>query len=150
TEIDDLIESVRHEGILVPLVVVADPETESYELVSGHRRLACARALGLAEIPCEVRAYGSEAARRRAVLEYNRQRRKTFSQMMREADAIETLLTAQAQQSRLGNLRQFRDAGETTERRHSDTRTATGGTGRTGRTDAAAARAIGLGGKDVY
>ena len=62
-------------------------DAEVYELVSGHRRLACARALGLTEVPCEVRALGARTARRRAVLEYNRQRRKTFSQMMREADA---------------------------------------------------------------
>jgi hypothetical protein len=150
TEIADLIDSVRRQGILVPLVVVADPETETYELVSGHRRLACAQALDLTEVPCEIRAYSSETARRRAVLEYNRQRRKTFSQMMREADALEVLLMAEAQRSRLGNLRQFRSSGETTERRNSDTRMATGGSGWMGRTDAAAARAIGLGGKDLY
>ena len=82
--------------------------SEVYELVSGHRRLACARALGLTEVPCEVRALGSRTARRRAVLEYNRQRRKTFSQMMREADALEALLLAEARRSRLANLRQFR------------------------------------------
>jgi ParB-like chromosome segregation protein Spo0J len=150
TEIDDLLDSVRQEGILVPLVVVADPETGTYEVVSGHRRLACARALDLTEVPCEVRAYSSEAARRRAVLEYNRQRRKTFSQMMREADALEALLTAEAQRSRLANLRQFRSGEETPERRDSDTRRTAGARGRTGRTDAAAARAIGLGGKDLY
>ena len=79
-------------GVLVPLVVVAEADTAVYELVSGHRRLACARALGLTEVPCEVRALGSRTARQRAVLEYNRQRRKTFSQMMREADALEALL----------------------------------------------------------
>ena len=50
-------------------------------------------------------------ARRRAVLEYNRQRRKTFSQMMREADALEALLEAEARRRRLANLRQFRDRG---------------------------------------
>jgi hypothetical protein len=150
TEIDDLIDSVRQQGILVPLVVVADPETGTYELVSGHRRLACARALDLTEVPCEVRAYGSETARRRAILEYNRQRRKTFSQMMREADALEALLTAEAQRSRLGNLRQFHNSGEGTERRDSDTRMVVGASGRTGRTDAAVARAVGLGGKDLY
>ena len=107
-EIDDLLESIREHGVLVPLVVVAEADTEVYELVSGHRRLACARALGLTEVPCEVRALGSRTARRRAVLEYNRQRRKTFSQMMREADALEALLSTEARRSRLANLRQFR------------------------------------------
>src|SRR5262249_31762000 len=104
SEIDDLIESIRKHGVLVPLVVVAETKSDTYLLVSGHRRLACARALGLTEIPCEVRVLGSRTARRRAVLEYNRQRRKIFSQMMREADALEVLLRAQARKSRLGNL----------------------------------------------
>ena len=53
-EIGDLIESVRAHGILVPLVV-APRRDDGWEVVSGHRRLACARALGLAEVPCEVR-----------------------------------------------------------------------------------------------
>jgi hypothetical protein len=149
-EIEDLIESIRQQGILVPLVVVADPETQTYELISGHRRLAGASALDLAEVPCEVRSLGSQAARRRAILEYNRQRRKTFSQMMREADALEALLVAEARRNRLANLRQFQRADEPTERRGSDTRKSDDGSGQTGRTDVAVGRAIGLGGKDLY
>ena len=137
-EIDDLLESVREHGILVPLVVVRDGD--GWELLSGHRRLACAQALGLAEVPCEVREIRPGAARRRAVLEYNRQRRKTFSQMMREADALEELHAQTARQRRFSNLRQFQD--ESAECRDSDARP--------GRTDARVARAIGLGGKDLY
>jgi ParB family chromosome partitioning protein len=155
-EIDDLIASVREHGILVPLVVVA--EAGAYEVLSGHRRLACARALGWSEVPCEVRTVGSPTARRRAVIEYNRQRRKTFSQMMREADALEGVLAADARRTRLANLRQFpartdadADSGDTQESdpeiessecRNSDDRA--------GRTDTTIGRAIGLGGKDLY
>jgi hypothetical protein len=148
-EIDDLVESIRKHGVLVPLVVAAEADTKTYELISGHRRLACARAVGLTEVPCEVRLLGSRTARRRAVLEYNRQRRKTFSQMMREADALEALLLTEARRSRLANLRQFRaptaNAVEVDECRNSDGRKEP-----TGRTDTAVARAIGLGGKDLY
>src|SRR5262249_52552057 len=107
---------------------------------SGHRRLACALALGLGEVPCEVRSIPSGAARRRAILEYNRQRRKTFSQLMREADALEALMVAEARRRRDANLLQNR--GQASERRDSDDRS--------GRTDAAVARALGLGGKDLY
>ncbi|SIO56620.1 ParB/RepB/Spo0J family partition protein [Singulisphaera sp. GP187] len=143
-EIDDLIESVRTQGILVPLAVVHEGST--WELVSGHRRLACARALGLTEVPCEIKSYPSRAARDLAILEYNRQRRKTFTQMMREADAHEELQTAAARRRRLANLRQFQDEasdnGETTDCRNSDDRP--------GRSDSTLARAIGLGGKDLY
>lgn len=138
-EAGDLLESVRAEGILVPLVVTL--EGERWEVISGHRRLACARALDLAEVPCEVRDFGSPAARKLAVLEYNRQRRKTFSQLMREADALEELQVFEGQRRRLANLRQFQ--APITERPDSDARAA-------GRTDAVVARAIGLGGKDLY
>ncbi|MHC5543660.1 ParB N-terminal domain-containing protein, partial [Singulisphaera rosea] len=88
-ETDGLLESVRDHGILVPLVVVASES--GWEVISGHRRLACARRLGLLEVPCEVKDIRSQAARQLAILEYNRQRTKTFSQTMREADALEDL-----------------------------------------------------------
>ncbi len=137
-EIGDLVESIRAQGILVPLVVV--PDGKMWEVLSGNRRLACARTLGLEDVPCEVREVGSPAARKLAVLEYNRQRRKTFSQLMREADALEELQAFEGQRRRFANLRQFQaDA----ERPDSDARSG-------GRTDVSVARAIGLGGKDVY
>jgi hypothetical protein len=143
-ETDGLIESVRAHGVLVPLVV--RPDGPGWEVLSGHRRLACARALRLAEVPCEVRDVRTRAARRLAVLEYNRQRRKTFSQLMREADALETLYAAEARRRRRANLRQFRDEGidssHSAECRNPDARG--------GRTDDRIARAIGLGGKDLY
>ena len=120
--------------MLVPLVV-ARRARPGWEVLSGHRRLACARALGLAEVPCEVRDVRGRAARRLAVLEYNRQRRKTFSQMMREADALEALYADEARRRRRANLRQFRTTRTTAERRNSD--------GRAGRTDAPIAAALG-------
>ncbi|HEX8199052.1 MAG TPA: ParB/RepB/Spo0J family partition protein, partial [Isosphaeraceae bacterium] len=93
-ETDGLLDSVRAQGVLVPLVVVR--EAAAWEVLSGHRRLACARLLGLPEVPCQERPVPRGAARRRAVLEYNRQRRKSFSQLMREADAQESLLAPEA------------------------------------------------------
>ena len=139
-EIDDLIDGIRQQGILVPLVVVRDEE--GWEVLSGHRRLACALALGLPDAPCQVRDVPPGSPRRRAVLEYNRQRRKTFSQMMREADALESLLSADARRRQVAALRQNHDEEDSTVRRDSD--------GRAGRTDSAVARAVGLGGKDLY
>ena len=135
TEIDDLFDSVKQHGILVPLVLVADPL--GWELISGHRRLECARALGMDEVPCEIRSLPEGMSRQRAVLEYNRQRRKTFSQLMREADALELILGQEAISRRNANLRQNQ-----TDRRNPDNRQ--------GRTDDQVARAIGLGAKDLY
>jgi ParB family chromosome partitioning protein len=139
-ESDDLVASIRAHGVLVPLVVAprSEPAAGGWDVLSGHRRLACARALGLAAVPCEVRDVRGQVARRLAVLEYNRQRRKTFSQLMREADALESLHAAEADRRRRANLRQ----GAASDRRDSDDRA--------GRTDAQVARAIGLGGKDLY
>ncbi len=142
-ETDGLLDSVRARGVLVPLVVAT--EGTGWEVVSGHRRLACARTLGLNEVPCEVRPLPSGAPRRRAVLDYNRQRRKSFGQLMREADALEALLATEATRRQRANLRQNRPATDNADGRNSDART-----GPAGRTDATVARALGIGGKDLY
>ncbi len=86
---------------------------EAWQVVSGHRRLTCAIALGLGKVPCEVRTFPSHTSCQLAVLEYNRQRQKNFSQMMREADAFEELWRSRARSRRLANLRrgQFQETG---------------------------------------
>ena len=139
-ETDGLIESIRSFGILVPLVVT--PAGDGWEVISGHRRLACARLLGLESLPCEVSAVEGEEDRRRLVLAYNRQRAKTFSQTMREADALEGLLATSARDRSLANLRRGEEASDIADCRNSDDRK--------GRTDSLIAAAIGLGGKDLY
>ena len=143
-EIGDLVESIRGHGILVPLVVCL--EGDGWEVISGNRRLACARELRLAEVPCEIRVFRTKAERRLAVLEYNRQRRKTFSQSMREADELERLYGREAGVRRLANLRQFQGGEEeiSAESLNSDDR------GHKGRTDSRVSMAIGFGGKDLY
>lgn len=136
TEVDGLLDSVREMGILVPLVVAK--VGDALEILSGHRRHACALALGLSEVPCQVVRMASSEDRRRAVIDYNRQRRKTFTQSMREADALESILGAEARRRQWANLAQSDDA----EGRNPDART--------GRTDSLVATALGLGGKDLY
>ncbi|WZP00871.1 DNA methyltransferase [Isosphaeraceae bacterium EP7] len=140
SEIGGLIDGVRDHGILVPLVV--SPAEQGYELISGHRRLACALTLGLTAVPCEIRVYPDEAARREAVIEYNRQRRKSFTQKMREADAVEILLATAATARRLSNLNKGSEPNGSPDRLNSD--------GRAGRTDSHVAELIGLGGKDLF
>jgi hypothetical protein len=140
SESTDLVESIRSEGVLVPLVVT--PSGPGWEVISGNRRLACARQLGIAELPCEVRTIDDEDDRQRAILEYNRQRRKTFSQLMREADALESLLSGVAHKRSQLNLRRGSESPDSADSRNSDDRG--------GRTDSAVATAIGLGGKDLY
>jgi len=141
-ETDGLIGSVRTFGILVPLVVTPSTTGNPWEVISGHRRLACARTLGLSDLPCQIRPVASEEERRRLILDYNRQRSKTFSQLMREADALELLITTESRGRSLANLRRGTGGGDSSDCRNSD--------GREGRTDSTIAAAIGLGGKDIY
>jgi ParB-like chromosome segregation protein Spo0J len=166
TEIDDLTTSIRVHGVLVPLVIAPAGEPGAWEVISGHRRLWSAIALGLTKVPCQVRGLPADTSRQLAVLEYNRQRRKIFSQLMREADALEEIWQAEATSRRLANLRGDRrvNAGLAgrADRLNSDTRMPDNGSprdtenmtrdqrGSRGRTDTAIARQLGLGGKDLY
>lgn len=138
-ELDGLIGSIRREGILVPLVVTP-AGAGHWEVISGHRRLACARRLDAIDAPCEIRSFATDAEKNRAVLEYNCQRHKTFSQLMREADALESFEQDRARGRRLANLRQNRQ--DLPDRRNSGDRN--------GRTDESMAAALGLGGKDLF
>ena len=164
-DLESLKESIREQGILVPLVVAAGAERDAWDILSGHRRWACAVVLGLIQVPCEVREIQSEAVRRRLVLEYNRQRRKSFSQLMREADVLEEFMLEEARQRRLANLHHGTDGpsesafkGTPAECRDSDDREDTpkemGNSKRKGthegRTDTIIARQLGMGGKDLY
>ena len=163
---DDLLQSIRDHGILVALVIAGEPEAETWEVISGHRRLACALALELPSVPCEIRSFASLASRRTAIIEYNRQRRKTFSQTMREADALEEFWVVRARSRRLANLRNGAirpfSLAESDDRRNSDDQwnpeNLASDEGRRspdsrtdgGRTDARIAQSVGLGGKDLY
>jgi len=165
-ETGDLLQSIRDHGILVAIVIAPEPGSEFWEVISGHRRLACALALGLKKVPCEVRPLPSGSSRSLAVLEYNRQRQKTFSQLMREADALEELWETQAKFRRFANLRRGRNdpdpSLENPDRRNSDDQMVLekpskafgeedpGKRGDPGRTDVMIARKLGIGGKDLY
>ncbi len=52
-ELDKLIESISHEGVLVPIVVFPTQEGR-FTLVDGERRFRSAKELGLAEIPALI------------------------------------------------------------------------------------------------
>ena len=55
-QVEDLTESIREHGIEVPLVAApaADSDTD-FVVLGGHRRLAAAIAVGLTEVPVQVR-----------------------------------------------------------------------------------------------
>ena len=60
-DIDDLAASIRAHGIINPITVINDfGMPTQYRVVAGHRRLAAAKRIGLAKVPCHVVDKGSE------------------------------------------------------------------------------------------
>ena len=53
-KMQDLVESVKINGVLTPVLLRMD-ENEDYEMVSGHRRMHAAQLAGLTTIPAIVR-----------------------------------------------------------------------------------------------
>ncbi len=52
---DELVESIRENGVLTPILVRhKDPKRGEYEIISGHRRVAACKRLGLTDIPARV------------------------------------------------------------------------------------------------
>lgn len=58
---DDLMQSIRESGVLVPAIVRMKPDGR-YELISGHRRKAACEALGMTVMPCIVREMSRDEA----------------------------------------------------------------------------------------
>ena len=54
--LEELAQSIRHFGILQPLIVFRDPNGMRYHLVAGERRLRAAQSAGLDTVPCVVRS----------------------------------------------------------------------------------------------
>ena len=76
-----LVESVKKNGIKVPLVVTLD----NY-ILSGHRRYAAARRAGLERVPCfreNIRRGDPDFLR--LLTDYNEQRNKTIAEQLRES-----------------------------------------------------------------
>ena len=60
-KMSDLVESIRVNGILTPVLVRPDGE-DSYEMISGHRRMHAAKIVGLTMIPAIVREMSDDEA----------------------------------------------------------------------------------------
>lgn len=62
-EVNDLIGSIRENGILTPLLVrPLEGTTDEYEVISGHRRLHAAQKAGLETVPAFIHAIDRDAA----------------------------------------------------------------------------------------
>jgi ParB-like chromosome segregation protein Spo0J len=95
---DDLVESIKQNGVLSP-VIVCKHSGGSYVCLSGHRRRQAAKLAGLTSVPCLI--YREEVPEWQQVLiivESNRQRAKTVEMLARETEA---LASAKAQQAEI-------------------------------------------------
>ena len=91
----ELAASIAQHGVLEPLSVLEDGT-----IVSGHRRWRAAQAAGLASVPATVVSFDDPLDEHTALIEHNRQRVKSYSQRMREADQLETIERERAEQRR--------------------------------------------------
>jgi len=82
--LSELSQSIKEHGIVQPIVVSFDPITNSYELISGERRLRASKLAGLEKIDVVVRATQSDKDRLAVALIENIQRD--------DLNAIETAL----------------------------------------------------------
>ena len=60
-KMDDLVESIKQNGVLTPVLVRPD-KNNSYEMISGHRRLHAAGIVGLVKIPAIVKEMSDDEA----------------------------------------------------------------------------------------
>lgn len=98
---ESFLDSLREEGISVPLEIIGTDKPGVYEVVDGHRRLAGAQAIGLTEVPYVYRERhdGEEADKYVAMLVTSRQREALTP--MEEARALDLAIEAGASPKRL-------------------------------------------------
>ena len=58
---EDLVESIKYNGVLTPVVVRPDDEG-GYEMISGHRRLYAVNKIGLPTIPATIKEMDDDDA----------------------------------------------------------------------------------------
>lgn len=90
-ELDDeadagFIESIREKGVLTPIIVDQDDH-----IISGHRRVEAAKQVGLETVPVTTRKFDSDLERLEQLIDCNRQREKSVSQKLREAETLEQI-----------------------------------------------------------
>lgn len=90
---NELLRSIGENGILVPLTVKKDGT-----IISGHRRFMAAKEAGLKRLPVVISAFSDELEEKQSIIEHNRQRQKTLTQLMREAEELESIEKARAKE----------------------------------------------------
>lgn len=69
SDVEDLTASIKADGLIQRLVVVADPATNGYIVIAGNRRLVACKAAGMDVIPCELLDVDETTAKRMTLIE---------------------------------------------------------------------------------
>lgn len=93
-EFEELVDSVKREGVLIPCIVVrgmpsaakGGPPVQDHTIISGHRRVAAAIKLGLETVPVEYRNWPNHAEAHAVYLGSNAYRVKNEWTKLRERD----------------------------------------------------------------
>lgn len=98
-----LAESIKTNGLLVPLIVEVDPATPGeYLLVDGERRYRAAQLAGMGILPCIIRHFRDEKTRRTAMLVSTLQREDLTP--LEEAAAYRALADLEVSQAEIAAM----------------------------------------------
>jgi len=97
---ESFIDSIKQHGVLETIIVKPDGT-----IISGHRRWRAAKEVGLKTVAVKTVAFKDDIEEKEAIISYNFQREKTFSQKMAEAEVLHVIQKAKAEKRRLSTLK---------------------------------------------
>ena len=98
----DMIESIKENGILTPLIV--REKGDGYEILAGHNRFECGKAAGITEFPCIIKNVDDEEAELIVTVTNLHQRSLSDMSHSQKAKAIKTYYNAVKSQGKRNDL----------------------------------------------
>lgn len=98
----DMIESIKENGILTPLIV--REKGVEYEILAGHNRFECGKAAGITEFPCIIKNVDDEEAELIVTVTNLHQRSLSDMSHSQKAKAIKTYYNAVKSQGKRNDL----------------------------------------------
>lgn len=98
----DMIESIKENGILTPLIV--REKGDGYEILAGHNRFECGKAAGITEFPCIIKNVDDEEAELIVTVTNLHQRSLSDISHSQKAKAIKTYYNAVKSQGKRNDL----------------------------------------------
>jgi hypothetical protein len=97
---DDFILSIKEKGILEAIVIKSDGT-----IISGHRRWKAAKQLNIESVPVVIIEFSTELEEREAIINFNKQREKTISQKVAEADELKKIVSEKKNLNKISGVK---------------------------------------------